>query len=342
LKLSICIPTYNRSKHLNNCLYSIYSAHLLATIDYEICVSDNCSSDNTGKIVSEAPSNLLVRYIKNDRNIGVARNIINVVAMAKGEYVWLIGDDDLLLEDSLLRLGALVNGNQDVDFFYGNSYLLNLNETEGKNIQKIYSGISQKTPRFSTWKIEGKLPFLDLINPEISFDFLGGMFLSIFRKSNWDEHVGNLDGNALKDERMFSHFDNTFPHITVFAHAFSDSTAYFNAKPLNICLSGVREWSAMYPMIHSVRLIEGLKKYYENGLTFRKYHYYKNFALNNFIPDLAYMVLNSKNSGFTYISIPRLICSYFFYPNTYLSLLYYISRKIKQLFSKFINYFAKY
>ena len=40
----------------------------------------------------------------------------------------------------------------------------------GKFLQKIYSEISETTPRFSTWEIEGKLKFLDLINPKVSFE----------------------------------------------------------------------------------------------------------------------------------------------------------------------------
>ena len=58
---------------------------------------------------------------------------------------------------------------------------------------------------------EGKLRFNELINPNISFDFLGGIFLSVFRKKNWDENTSVLDKNAIQDNRIFSHFDNTFP-----------------------------------------------------------------------------------------------------------------------------------
>ena len=107
---------------------------------------------------------------------------------------------------------------------------------------------------FSQRKNEGKLRFNELINPNISFDFLGGIFLSVFRKKNWDENTSVLDKNAIQDNRIFSHFDNTFPHIKIFSRAFANSDAYFNSIPLNVCLTGAREWSHMSPLIMSVRL----------------------------------------------------------------------------------------
>ena len=44
MNISICIPTYNRAKHLMNCLESISLNKNTSSIDYEICISDNCCS----------------------------------------------------------------------------------------------------------------------------------------------------------------------------------------------------------------------------------------------------------------------------------------------------------
>ena len=45
-----------------------------------------------------------------------------------------------------------------------------------------YNYISKNCNRFSKYTKDGQLDFIDLINPNISFDFLGGIFLSVFRK----------------------------------------------------------------------------------------------------------------------------------------------------------------
>ena len=36
--------------------------------------------------------------------------------------------------------------------------------------------------KFSGWRAEGEMPFLDLINPDISYDFLGVNFYQYFEK----------------------------------------------------------------------------------------------------------------------------------------------------------------
>ena len=43
--LSICIPTYNRSYYLDNCLNSIKLAIEETDLNVEVCISDNFSEN---------------------------------------------------------------------------------------------------------------------------------------------------------------------------------------------------------------------------------------------------------------------------------------------------------
>ena len=45
--------------------------------------------------------------------------------MASGKYVWMIGNDDLILPNTLSHLQKLFVSNPSVDYFFINSYLLN-------------------------------------------------------------------------------------------------------------------------------------------------------------------------------------------------------------------------
>jgi len=185
---------------------------------------------------------------------------------------------------------------------------------------------------FSKWQVDGEMKFLDMISPQISFDFLGGMYLSIFRKSLWDQNVNQLDQHAIMDDRTFSHFDNTFPHLKIFAKAFSNSKAYFNSKPLSVCLTGVREWAPMYPLIRSVRLVEALSIYRNNGLALWKYLDCKNYALRNALPDFINIVLHKDQSGYSYVNFFKLSLEYGMYPNFYLSIFYFLGRRLRIFF----------
>lgn len=103
MTLSICIPTYNRMSYLKELLPDVLGqiAEMPAG-EVELVVSDNASTDDTaGYLRSLGDSHL--RWWTNDENIGGDRNFLKCVAEAKGEYVWLFGDDDLIPEGSVSR-----------------------------------------------------------------------------------------------------------------------------------------------------------------------------------------------------------------------------------------------
>jgi glycosyltransferase involved in cell wall biosynthesis len=336
LKISVCIPTYNRARFLANCLQSVIANRNRSGIDFEVCVSDNCSTDDTREVVRSAEASIAIRYSRNAQNLGVARNFLRVVDMAAGEFVWLIGDDDLLLPEALLELSQLIASHPGVDFFFVNSLHLTAEHVFARPQPFDTAQLPAGLVPFSSWPHSGELPFMDLINPAISFDFLGGMFLSVFRKKNWSENTGALDAAAIHDPRIFSHFDNTFPHVKIFARAFARSRAYFSARPLSVCLSGGREWAPMYPLVKSVRLVEALGEYRRNGLPYTRYLRCRNFALNNFIPDLGSMFVHRAVSGFSYVKPLRLLAANCLFPNFYLSLINFLIRKSQLVLNKLV------
>ena len=64
MKLSICIPTYNRAHYLVNCLNSIVIAKLYSNLKFQVCISDNGSTDNTEQVVKEAKLLIDIKYHK--------------------------------------------------------------------------------------------------------------------------------------------------------------------------------------------------------------------------------------------------------------------------------------
>jgi len=327
-KISICIPTYNRADSLTNCLQSIVTAAKEHVGSFEVCVSDNGSDDDTKTIVLAAKEMLEITYHRNDTNLGISRNFINVVSLAKSEFVWLIGDDDLLLPDTFDRLLPLIGDNTEIDFFYLNSFHLNKSYVEShphpfdtRKLPPIMEPFSKKTDSC-------KLAFFELIEPRISFDFLGGMFLSAFRKSKWDSMVDKLDSRALNSCQTFSHFDNTFPHLKIWAHAFSKSRAYFNASPMSVCITGHREWAPLEPLVRNIRLVEALDAYRDNGMSNWRYIRCKNFALRNYFSGVIRMAIHRDVYSFD-LGLFRHYVKCALYPNVYLSALYLLFRKIK-------------
>lgn len=93
--LSIVIPTYNASRFMPNLLDSIFSQ---ALDDMEVIIVDDCSSDNTIETVKEYP----VRLIQMERNGGPARARNRGVEAARGEVIFFL-DADVVVLDGTLR-----------------------------------------------------------------------------------------------------------------------------------------------------------------------------------------------------------------------------------------------
>jgi len=332
--LSICIPTYNRADSLADCLNSIYLSSKTSNLQFEVCVSNNGSSDQTSVVIDFFNDKLPIKYFSFDSNQGRVRNYLNVVEMASGDFVWLLGDDDLLTPYAFEHLDSLLINNKDVDFFYVNSF--NLSSNYLKSFERPFDTrhLPEKMTTFSTFEHSKQLRFLDLVNPNISFDFVGAMFLAVFRRSMWSENVNHLNFHVIDDDRVFSHFDNTFPHLKIFINAFSKSNSYFYSTALSVNLSGEREWSPMSPLINIVRLVEALDLYKSQGLPLFQYLRCKNFALRTFWPDFLRMLIRRKESGFEYVNTPKLLFSSILYPNAWFSpfrYLYDLLRRIIKL-----------
>lgn len=102
--LSICIPTYNRSECLKECLSSVLASVAGYEHEIEIVISDNGSIDDTGSGVRAfQEKHPWIRYHRNEQNIGAERNFYLLVALAQGDNVWIFGDDDKMEASAVAR-----------------------------------------------------------------------------------------------------------------------------------------------------------------------------------------------------------------------------------------------
>lgn len=91
-KVSIGMPVYNGGLFLRDALDSLLAQTFT---DFELIISDNASTDNTGQICLEyARLDSRIRYIRQPRNIGAPDNFFYVRDQAVGEYfMWAAHDD---------------------------------------------------------------------------------------------------------------------------------------------------------------------------------------------------------------------------------------------------------
>lgn len=331
--LSICIPTFNRSKHLENLLKSLVASNIDCEL-VEVCVSDNCSTDETKRLINRFSDNFPIIYSCNEKNVGMSNNILEVVGMAKSKYVWILGDDDLVICHNFNKLLDLLKLHPNVDFFYLNS--IHCISTQESNNLMFNPHEAEKNKLFSKQTNSGQLKFKDLIQPSYSFDFLGGIYLSVFTHQLWKDGISVIDKAKLNNGVHFSTLENTFPHVKIFANSFMNSMAYFSSLPFTINSSEARDWSILYPAVRVLRMNDALDEYRKNGLSFWRFLICRNSTLKNFFKDYKYLSndLNYKSEVDGLFFYKKII-----YPFAFLSIFRFfiekiLGRSLKSIFNK--------
>ena len=96
-KVSVVIPTYNRSKLLKKAIKSVLDQTFK---DFEVLVVDNASQDDTKEMIASLKDpRIKVCGIQNHGVIARSRN--HGMRNAAGEYIAFLDDDDLWLPDKL-------------------------------------------------------------------------------------------------------------------------------------------------------------------------------------------------------------------------------------------------
>ena len=115
-----------------------------------------------------------------------------------------------------------------------------------------------------------------------------------------------------------------------FSCCFQRFNAYICTEPLSVNLVGEREWYGLYEFIEIVRIPELLDYYRSLGMPLKRYLLCKNFALRNFFNYFTKIFNWRKKKGFQYLNIRKHIIYNLFYPNVYLSIIYYLLRILKK------------
>lgn len=97
LKISICMPVYNGAKVIQPTLDSILSQSFS---NFELIIVNDKSTDNTKEII-KSYKDKRVHYFENKVNLGYSKNIEECRKKAKGDIIYLMGQDDILAREAL-------------------------------------------------------------------------------------------------------------------------------------------------------------------------------------------------------------------------------------------------
>jgi len=199
--ISFCIPTYNRPDTLSMTISSITTQK--ENCPYEIVISDNSETDETATFIETFKNNPQIRYHRNSSNIGSAANIVRVISLARGRYVWLMSDDDCLYRGALSRITNLLSREPDLVYIFASRLLCDgdLNPIEGfLQPDGVCKDIIYKTGKDLFPDFNGQMAML-----------VGFLSSTIIRKDIWDESC-KLIGEPL----------GNWSHARIILHAIKD------------------------------------------------------------------------------------------------------------------------
>ena len=107
IMITIAIPTYKRTDFLGMAVDSAVNQEGTEGISYEVIVIDNDAGEEvneTQKMLEERYSNHEVVYYKNPENVGLIGNLNRCLELARGKWVVLLHDDDMIDSNYLVRI----------------------------------------------------------------------------------------------------------------------------------------------------------------------------------------------------------------------------------------------
>lgn len=118
--LSVCITTFNRADWLAKCLENWSRIQPSPSQEVELIVCDNASTDNTREVIEPYERRLDFCYRRNEVNVGRLGNLSKAAQTANGKFIWIIGDDDLLLPGCLDEILKVIQDSPSLSLLYLN------------------------------------------------------------------------------------------------------------------------------------------------------------------------------------------------------------------------------
>lgn len=109
-KFSICMPTYNGVKYVGEALESIFNQSYR---NFEIIISDDCSTDDTVKRVKSFQDKR-IRVYRTLRNVGYGDNLKTFKSKISGDIMFMMAQDDLLSPDALQLINNAYHLDNDI------------------------------------------------------------------------------------------------------------------------------------------------------------------------------------------------------------------------------------
>jgi glycosyltransferase involved in cell wall biosynthesis len=180
-KITVIIPTYNRTEFLAECLDSILAQTLPAS---QIIVVNDGAIEKTRRILG--PYMKSINYLESDHLYSRSNAINYGLKEVTGDYVWIFDDDDVALPDALERFVAPLEKNPEHGFSYSTYF---------------FTGNQQENNRLGDILWETPIPEIEergILIPLLENNFLCGA--ALFARTSVYSRVGDFSSEHLRSQ----------------------------------------------------------------------------------------------------------------------------------------------
>src|SRR5688500_16961027 len=112
--ISVLMTAFNREKFISEAIESVLASDYK---NWELIISDDCSSDNTFSIaLTYKRKDERIKVFRNEKNLGDYPNRNKAASYASGEYLMSVDSDDLLLPETMSKCVALFEQYPEASF----------------------------------------------------------------------------------------------------------------------------------------------------------------------------------------------------------------------------------
>ncbi|NGP46765.1 glycosyltransferase family 2 protein [Bacillaceae bacterium SIJ1] len=129
-KVTVLMPVYNGAKYLSEAIESILNQTYK---EFDLLIINDGSTDNSEEIINRF-SDDRIKYIANDKNIGLIRTLNKGICLVRSEYIARMDADDISLPMRLEKQIKFMDEHQDIAVSGTSVLVFNEKGTIGKSI----------------------------------------------------------------------------------------------------------------------------------------------------------------------------------------------------------------